>query len=1100
MPVILQHGESPPALLFEDRVRQSRMEGCLVIVPTRRRVRHMMREIMRLTPGAVAPALPLHTLESFCRSLYNVSPDARHVVEGPARTLLFQEAVRAVAPSLRYFTVRGGNVHLPLGTFDRLVEVLVTLKESGISSSDLQEELSLAGEEEHPKLADVAKIYDSYERRLDALALEDLEGIYRALSGRWSQEQFRRAFHSLFPSVVTVSLAGFDEFSVPEIGVIRRVSAVKGLSVTMMFDYTAENRDLFGHLEENYRLLTGFGFREVRGDRERAASAFFFGFSKKPPEAKRAADHLARNLFRRRREAKPADLSSCVTIMAARDRTHEVELICRLIKRLAAEVPGRELHTICVALHRPQLYTDILREQFSRYEIPVNITDRYDLSRSPIVVTLLGLLAIPLRGFRREDVLRVAGSPSILWPSAATPFDAANLSSTAARVRATAGFASWCGRLERAASLADADRAASTDDRDVRRADEEAASYRKAKVDLETIEQTLRPLHGELVPRDFERCVLDIIGSLGVSRRLIAPALREYPDVMERDIRAFRSFCEVLRDVTAMSESQGEGGTPLPLRMHVERLRAAVSRERYNVRERFGRGVLVTSIEETRELPVNVMIVAGLVDGEFPSVYQPEVFLSAHRRALREQRYTWENRYLFYQAATNWTEHLYLTYPLRDGDIELVRSSFVDAVTKCARVRRYETPDENPVASDIGATDEFLRWYIGLAGAEAPVPPGLERICAEVAARAAVEESRMISHARPEFEGRILAQLADDERKALERTNERVFSATQLETYAECPFRYFARAVLRLEAEEEFAEEITAGEKGSAMHEILFEFFTARRERNLPPLRMLSDEEFEAAVREAIAIASRTFDRFDIPDVFWEIEKEAILGHDGTDGLLREFLECERRREEPLSPAYFEVSFGGATGAGGNVDPLLSTPDPVTLGQIRLRGKVDRVDVGDRFFTVIDYKTGSKVPGLKDIREGRSMQLPLYLHAVRELLRARESREVAPAGGFYYRLRDSVELRPGVAAETFRGKAFPARSKYRQFVQDERELQNVIDGASDAAEQAVKGMAGGEFPLTRPELVEEVCGSCDVRTVCRIQTLKHLPKERGEPE
>ena len=62
---------------------------------------------MRLSPGAVAPALPLHTMESLCRALYAAAPGSRTVVGGPPRTLLFHRAVRSVAGGLGYFSLRG---------------------------------------------------------------------------------------------------------------------------------------------------------------------------------------------------------------------------------------------------------------------------------------------------------------------------------------------------------------------------------------------------------------------------------------------------------------------------------------------------------------------------------------------------------------------------------------------------------------------------------------------------------------------------------------------------------------------------------------------------------------------------------------------------------------------------------------------------------------------------------------------------------------------------------------------------------------------------------------------------------------------------------
>jgi ATP-dependent helicase/nuclease subunit B len=1078
------------------------MDGCLVVVPTKRRIRHLTREIMRLSPGAVAPALPLHTMESLCRALYAAAPGARTVIGGPPRTLLFHRAVRSVAGGLRYFSFRGGIPQLPRGTFDRLIDVITALKGSGIYQDILADELALSSPREQAKLADVASIYAAYERELAALDAEDLEGIYRVLSLVTPSQDFVHAFRRLFPGVETLSLAGFDEFSVPEIRIIRRICATPGLSVTMMFDYLKGNPALFGHLEENYRLFTELGFREARGEKEASSAAFFFGFATRPSAARRAAGHIAESLFSQGAKSERADLRGSVTVMAARSRVHEVECICKLVKRLVAERPSRDLSGLCVALHSPGEYTDIMRELFAEYEIPVNITDRYELARSPLTVTLLGLLRLPLNGFRREDVFRIAGSPFITVPVGGTAFDAGNLSAVALQVRATAGLNSWLGKIERAREEADQILQKAADETARRRASVQVQSLRKAKSDLESLGRVLKPFDAEMTAGEFEVELLSLMGRMSVLSRLIDPRLRGIPELMEKDVRAFNAFCDTLHAVAMMAQMQDAPGVRQPLCVHFDRLKTALGQERYNVREQFGRGVLVTSIEETRELPVEVMIVAGLVDGEFPSVYQPEIFLSARRRQERERRHAWENRYLFYQAATNWTEHLYLTYPLRDGEIELVRSSFVDAFLKSSEVTLWEDPEEIPFGGDISSREKYMRLQSsGEGGAQLPPPfiVGTENERARVRASRDVERSRRTGMGREEYRGMIGGSVGEEGRRHLAGFRDRVLSVSQLETYAGCPFRFFSRFLLRLREREEFEEGMTPVEKGALLHESLYEFFSGRRERNAPPLKGASQADFEQAVKELSAITARKVESLDIPDVFWEIEKELILGRgDSGEGLLRRFLEHERGREDAMEPGYFEVSFGGTPGIPGPADVILSRQEPVSFGGARLRGRIDRVEIGDGFFAVMDYKTGREIPGLREIREGLSLQLPAYLLAAEELLRGTGRRDLVPAGGLYYRLRENVELKPALVADEFRGRAFPAESRSRQVVRDEREISEIIGETGRVIGSILDGITGGRFPLTRPELVRKLCGHCGFRTVCRIQSLKHVTPESQE--
>ncbi|HUI64973.1 MAG TPA: PD-(D/E)XK nuclease family protein [Bacteroidota bacterium] len=1071
-----------------------------MIVPTKRRVRYLTREILRLSPGAVAPALPLHTLESLCRDLYGALDHRRPVIGGAVRTLMFDRAVRSVAPELRYFSSRGGSAQIPRGTFDRLIDVITRLKESGIYQEFLEEELAASSDDERPKLTDVARIYGAYERELQAFGAEDLEGLYRSLAFRCAPETFARAFGRLFPDVEMVSLAGFDEFSVPELQILKHLCGVPGVSVTMMFDYQAGNRELFGHLEENFHKLMELGLRESRGNREKAAAAFFFGRGAGSAATREAADHLARRLFQRGDPQKPQDLRSLVTVFASRSRVHEAETICKLIKRLIADHPDRDLSGICVALYNPAPYTDIMRDQFAKHQIPANVTDRFALARSSIVTAVLALLQICARGFRREDVLRAIGSPYFRIPTEGRPFDAGNLSSVALQIRATAGFKNWITQIGRAVQDAEQLVEQSLDEGERRRAADDIRCLRKARSDLEALEALLGPFRDPMSAQEFGRHVHLLLDRLHTLDCLVDPGLGG--DLREKDLRAFNAFVETVDDVASTAEMLEGAGERSTLRAHLERLKAALSQERYNVRERFGEGVLVTSIEETRELPVEIMIVAGLVDGEFPSLYQSEVFLSAQRRAQREQRHRWENRYLFYQAVTNWTEHLYLSYPLRDDENALVRSSFVDALLKTAHAETWTRPEDVPFSTDVSSPEEFLRHF---ASSGIPLPDHLpDRLRQEhlrLCDVADVERSRTIDHHRGEFEGKIGAALMPSDREYLASFRDRVYSVSQLESYAECPFRFLSESIFRLREMPQFEEGLSPREKGAIVHSVLFEFFRSRRDRKLPPMREVSAEDFEAAYQELLTMAREKLRSLDIPDVFWEIDRELMVGREGEqEGLFRRFLEYERDRTDDLQPAFFEVSFGGTPGKRGSSDSVLSREEPLELGGAHVRGKIDRLDIGKGYFAVIDYKTGARVPSLGDMQEGLSLQLPVYLQAAELLLRETARPPLVPAAAIYYQIGSKVKMNPALGSAEFDGRAFPKGSRAKGILKDETALREIFSGSDAAVGRILDGVTSGNFPLTRPDLVQTMCTHCPMKTICRIQTLRHVSPEAAEQQ
>ncbi len=96
MPVLLRHRRIRSPISLEDVLSGSRLDEVLLVVPTKRRIRHLSRELLDRAQRGVAPALPIHTLESLGMTLFGASPRARRLVSGPVQSLLFDAAVRTV--------------------------------------------------------------------------------------------------------------------------------------------------------------------------------------------------------------------------------------------------------------------------------------------------------------------------------------------------------------------------------------------------------------------------------------------------------------------------------------------------------------------------------------------------------------------------------------------------------------------------------------------------------------------------------------------------------------------------------------------------------------------------------------------------------------------------------------------------------------------------------------------------------------------------------------------------------------------------------------------------------------------------------------------
>ena len=229
-------------------------------------------------------------------------------------------------------------------------------------------------------------------------------------------------------------------------------------------------------------------------------------------------------------------------------------------------------------------------------------------------------------------------------------------------------------------------------------------------------------------------------------------------------------------------------------------------------------------------------------------------------------------------------------------------------------------------------------------------------------------------------------------------------SATSLEDYAACPFRFFASRVLRLRARASTRDELDAAEQGSIRHLVLAEVMQALSAEGLTPLE--GGDRTGIENRRAREVCEAVLDRFAAhertgPLPLWVLHRDLVVRDLGRT------LEGERRAAiEAWEPGEFEVGFGVTTKDGNIEGAALAIPDRRGQRRFELVGRVDRIDYrGDgreREGLIIDYKSGSVGDRLRYLDLARTqLQLPLYA----AWLAARRP-ELGDADAAYVSLRD----------------------------------------------------------------------------------------------
>ena len=303
------------------------------------------------------------------------------------------------------------------------------------------------------------------------------------------------------------------------------------------------------------------------------------------------------------------------------------------------------------------------------------------------------------------------------------------------------------------------------------------------------------------------------------------------------------------------------------------------------------------------------------------------------------------------------------------------------------------------------------------------------------------------------------------------RPTARAYSATGLEAYAKCPYRFYLKNIVRLRPVERPAPltQVDALTRGSLVHEVFFALGQRMRKLGMTPLPAERLDEALRLLDEVFEPVAASFREEAAP----EIER---IWNDQMDGLRSDFRGyLEREADSGWQVVANELTFGMAP--VGPADPASRREPAVLPGGLRLRGSIDAVEeAADGTRRVTDYKSGRISVRPSEDRHtlfgGEALQPVLYAFA-QEALTGKPTQ----VGRLYY-----TTLR-GQYHQTLVSTGTP-------------EARGLLLRFTDFLERAV---AEGRFPAapnSNPRFSE--CGYCDYRSICGPGPAAHA--ERKNPE
>jgi len=945
-----------------------------------------------------------------------------------------------------------------------LAELIDEFKQNGIDVADF------AKAARSPKDREIAAIYRRYQDTLRKNELADVEGE------GWLALATLKQRESLTADVDMLLVDGYDQFTPVQSELLAELSrAINQAHITL----TAPPEDQATLLPS--RSLLARKRLEAAYDAA-GVSLDLRMLDDTPGPRDEALRQLVRSVFR----DLPAESSGdSVKLIEMPDPAEEVRAVLREVKRLLLD--GAPADGILIALRDWERYVTYFESGRDEYALPLLLHYERSYGRAPVISALIDLLELP-PCFRRRNLLDVLRSP--YFDSGLDDRLVDLLDRVSLEQRFLGGSAEdWQALVH----LAQQNISNSSDEEALTAVRAEQAHALSTR--LSTFLATIRPPERADLPA-YVRWLGNLLGadpaaaeedtgtySLSIIRKAWEHD-RANTAIVVRDINALNGLKAILRDMLASDEV----------------LKATMRSDRHTTWQQFRSDlkyaletsgddsinqprkhqVLVTTATEARGLPHDHVFILGLAEGVFPAEAAEDPFyLDSEREQFqsrgiplgtRAERI--DDRGLFYELISLPRKTLTLSRPTyQAGRVWIesylwraVRAVFPDAQCKSLPVGAVIHPSEAAnnaelmlaVADQLGRQDAADAELALRARNWLKAQPALADQWRRLASNRAVELQRLSNAPFDQYSGILTRQeLIDEVGRRL--GDDRIWSATQLNDYGLCPFRFFAKRVLGLSQAVEPELGADPVQLGALNHRILEKTYGKIRSRQLEIHEDNQVKALSLLVSAAEDILPRAPEFLNFRETStWTEESKFLLKR------LEALLKLDFSPDSPLNTGETRFVFRQEE----FVDEVR-----IRLGQgvkpLRVTALIDRIDNVDGRLTVVDYKTGSKLIPRSEIEIGRDFQIVIYILALMSRFEEFGAEEDV-TGGLYWHLRN---LKASGILST----------------QDEDDISALEKAKAHIARNLKMGRAG-QFPVHPVKLENGKCVRyCEFSRFCRVQ-------------
>ena len=418
----------------------------------------------------------------------------------------------------------------------------------------------------------------------------------------------------------------------------------------------------------------------------------------------------------------------------------------------------------------------------------------------------------------------------------------------------------------------------------------------------------------------------------------------------------------------------------------IKTLSAGVASVKISVIPVYNDCVIFANMAKARKHDIKFLALLGANYGAMPIVKSDSKLLSDRNIAdlvnagvnVEPQIFT-ENRrerFSLFQLLQEPTDRLYVSYTLTDGADSLVPSSFVNELSLLFTANGQALAPSRLADEDIYTESQAIAKVI------------LNNRRLQDSQMVQVPSFNALSEL---FSDKIALYAFTKEGKAvvIDRGGELYLknsatSVSQLTDFFKCPYRFYIEYGLNVKPRS--VAELNSAELGNVLHAVLEEYV---RDMDLAESDNVTEEKaqkwFDYAMRDDFHKGMRNDPK--MVGVLTQLKAESCRM-------------CKVVKQQLVNSNFTNLATELAFGGSSELPPVVVE---FSGGKFSLVGKIDRVDVKDGRFIVIDYKSGSAAASFheKDLYVGHKMQLPVYVRAVEQIYKMK------PAGFYYFNMHDN---------------------------------------------------------------------------------------------